>query len=53
MKKKMITKDKEISEKILKAFSKIVIHQCTMCGAFLTDQEFKDGEGVCLKHWDY
>lgn len=44
---------KEISKKLNKAFSKLVIHQCTMCGAFLGKEEFKQFEGVCKKHWDY
>lgn len=37
----------------MEALSKVVIMTCTMCGAFITDDEYKQFEGVCKKHWDY
>ena len=43
----------KVPDRVLEAFSKVEIHTCSMCGEFLGDKEFKDGEGVCLKHWDY
>jgi hypothetical protein len=43
----------KLPNKITKAIEKVVIHQCSMCGAFLGDKEFKQFEGVCKKHWDY
>lgn len=42
----------KVSEKIKKAFNKIVIKECTICGSFITDTQFKDGEGACAKCWD-
>lgn len=42
----------KIPEKILEAFSKIEINQCTICGKFLSKKEFEESEGVCLTHWD-
>jgi hypothetical protein len=39
-------------EKIKKIFSKIKIYTCSMCGSFLTEKEWKEFEGVCMKHWD-
>lgn len=44
---------KEVSKRLKRIFKKLVIKQCTMCGAFLSETEFKQFEGVCKKHWDY
>lgn len=44
---------KVASKKLGKVFGKIVIQECSMCGAFIPDSEFKQFEGVCKKHWDY
>lgn len=44
---------KEISKKITKAFERVEIKECTMCGAYLSGDEYKQFEGVCKKHWDY
>ena len=43
----------EIHRKILKAITQIKIYECTMCGAYLAEEEYKQFEGVCKKHWDY
>lgn len=40
------------SEKLKDLFSRVVIYQCTMCGGFLSEEEFEQYEGVCSKHWD-
>ncbi len=47
----MKTITKADKEKIKKVFSKIEIHQCSMCGAYLTHKEWLESEGVCIKHW--
>ncbi len=44
---------KKLPQKVLDAFNKVEIHECSMCGAFLTGDEYKQFEGVCKKHWDY
>lgn len=49
---KQIEKPKRLPENIIKAFSKVVIKECKICGAWLGDKEYKEGEGVCFKHWD-
>ena len=45
-------KQKEITEKIKRMFNGLEIFTCTMCGGFLSSNEYKQSEGVCRKHWD-
>lgn len=42
----------EISDKLNKAFSNLVIKECEVCGRFIGEKEFNDGEGACFKCWD-
>ena len=42
-----------LSKQVKEAFGKVVIRECSMCGAFLGGEEYKQFEGVCKKHWDY
>ena len=51
----MIEKEKqlELPKRVLDALGKVVICECSMCGAFLGEGEYKQFEGVCKKHWDY
>ena len=45
--------EEKLPPKILEVFNQVKIHECTMCGSFIGDQEWKQFEGVCKKHWDY
>ena len=42
---------KEVSKKIVKAFNKLEIKECSMCGLFISGKEFNEGGGACFKCW--
>ena len=42
----------KLPEHVLDAFGKVIIHECSICGSFIGDKEWKEFEGVCSKHWD-
>lgn len=44
--------NRELKNMLKKAFDRIEIKQCNMCGAYISGDEYDRGEGVCFKHWD-
>ena len=42
---------KEIKKKLKKAFSKVVVMTCGVCGKFINQDEYKKGDGACMECW--